>query len=52
MGAFSEVKNSIFLEGAKAPHHNYVGNSIIGQNSNLGSGTKIANLRFDKKQSN
>ena len=49
IGAFSEIKNSIFLEGAKAPHHNYVGDSIIGQNSNLGSGTKIANLRFDKK---
>ena len=49
IGAFSEVKNSIFLEGAKAPHHNYVGDSIIGENSNLGSGTKIANLRFDKR---
>ena len=49
IGAFSEIKNSIFLEGAKAPHHNYVGDSIIGQNSNLGSGTKIANLRFDKR---
>jgi len=48
IGAFSEIKNSIFLKGAKAPHHNYVGDSIIGANSNLGSGTKIANLRFDK----
>jgi bifunctional UDP-N-acetylglucosamine pyrophosphorylase/glucosamine-1-phosphate N-acetyltransferase len=26
-----------------------VGDSIIGNNSNLGSGTKIANLRLDKK---
>ena len=34
---------------AKAPHHNYVGDSIVGKNSNLGSGTKIANLRLDKK---
>ena len=49
IGASTEVKNSIFLKGAKAPHHNYVGDSIIGEESNLGSGTKIANLRFDKK---
>ncbi len=49
IGASTEVKNSIFLKGAKAPHHNYVGDSIIGEGSNLGSGTKIANLRFDKK---
>ncbi len=49
IGAATEVKNTIFLKGAKAPHHNYVGDSIIGEQSNLGSGTKIANLRFDKK---
>ena len=49
IGASTEVKNTIFLKGAKAPHHNYVGDSIIGERSNLGSGTKIANLRFDKK---
>ena len=47
-GAASEVKNSIIMEGAKVPHHNYVGDSIIGRNVNLGSGTKIANLRLDK----
>ena len=49
IGASSEVKNSIMMFGAKAPHHNYVGDSIIGKESNLGSGTKIANLRLDKK---
>ncbi len=49
IGASTEVKNTIFLKGAKAPHHNYVGDSIIGEDTNLGSGTKIANLRFDKK---
>ena len=36
------------MKGAKIPHHNYVGDSIIGRNVNLGSGTKIANLRLDK----
>ena len=50
VGASTEIKNSILLKNAKAPHHNYVGDSIIGENSNLGSGTKIANLRFDKEE--
>ena len=50
VGASTEVKNSILMKGSKAPHHNYVGDSIIGEDSNLGSGTKIANLRFDKKE--
>ena len=50
VGASSEIKNSILFENAKAPHHNYVGDSIIGKNCNLGSGTKIANLRLDKKE--
>ena len=49
VGASTEIKNSILMKGAKAPHHNYVGDSIIGDNSNLGSGTKIANLRLDKE---
>ena len=52
VGAASEIKNSILFEGAKAPHHNYVGDSILGKNCNLGSGTKVANLRLDKKEVN
>ena len=47
VGTASEVKNSILMERAKAPHHNYVGDSILGRDCNLGSGTKIANLRHD-----
>jgi len=49
IGASSEIKNSIFFHGACAPHHNYVGDSIIGERCNLGAGTKIANVRLDKK---
>ena len=49
VGSASEVKNSIIMDGSKAPHHNYIGDSIIGKNCNFGSGTKIANLRLDKK---
>lgn len=47
VGNASEVKNSILMEGAKAPHHNYVGDSVLGRDTNLGSGTKVANLRLD-----
>jgi bifunctional UDP-N-acetylglucosamine pyrophosphorylase/glucosamine-1-phosphate N-acetyltransferase len=37
------------MRGSKIPHHNYIGDSIIGEGCNLGAGTKIANLRLDKK---
>jgi len=49
IGAAVEVKNSIIMNGTKIPHHNYVGDSVIGERCNLGAGTKIANLRLDKK---
>ena len=49
IGAAVEVKNSIIMKGSKIPHHNYVGDSVIGEQCNLGAGTKIANLRLDKK---
>jgi bifunctional UDP-N-acetylglucosamine pyrophosphorylase/glucosamine-1-phosphate N-acetyltransferase len=49
IGAAVEVKNSIIMKGSKLPHHNYVGDSIIGERCNFGAGTKIANLRLDKK---
>ncbi len=44
LGHASEAKNSIFLENAHAPHFAYVGDSILGQNTNLGAGTKLSNL--------
>lgn len=43
----SEIKNSVLRENSAAPHFNYVGDSYIGQGSNLGAGTKTANLRND-----
>ncbi len=49
IGSAVEVKNSIIMKGSKIPHHNYVGDSIIGEECNLGAGTKIANLKLDKK---
>ncbi len=46
VGHATEVKHSIFLDDAKAGHFAYLGDSIIGNNVNLGAGTKCANLRF------
>ena len=37
------------LKGSAAPHFNYVGDSVVGQNVNLGGGTMLANYRFDAK---
>ncbi|TXT58075.1 MAG: Bifunctional protein GlmU [Promethearchaeota archaeon] len=45
----SEVKNSIILSDTAVPHFNYIGDSIICENVNLGAGTKVANLRLDEK---
>ena len=35
------------MPGAKAPHFNYVGDSILGMDVNLGAGCKLSNLRND-----
>jgi bifunctional UDP-N-acetylglucosamine pyrophosphorylase/glucosamine-1-phosphate N-acetyltransferase len=37
------------MNGTKIPHLSYVGDSIIGENCNLGAGTITANIRFDEK---
>lgn len=47
IGHATEVKHSLFLEGACAPHFNYVGDSILGNNINLGAGFVCSNYRFD-----
>jgi bifunctional UDP-N-acetylglucosamine pyrophosphorylase/glucosamine-1-phosphate N-acetyltransferase len=49
IGNACEVKNSIILNNSNIPHQNYIGDSIIGENCNIGAGSKVANLRLDKK---
>ena len=46
VGHTTEMKGSIMLDGAKAPHFAYVGDSILGKDVNLGAGTKLANLKM------
>ncbi len=50
IGANTEVKRAIFLPGARAPHLNYVGDSILGAEVNLGAGTILSNFRHDGRE--
>jgi UDP-N-acetylglucosamine diphosphorylase / glucose-1-phosphate thymidylyltransferase / UDP-N-acetylgalactosamine diphosphorylase / glucosamine-1-phosphate N-acetyltransferase / galactosamine-1-phosphate N-acetyltransferase len=47
VGANTEIKRAILLPKAKAPHLNYVGDSILGAHVNLGAGTVLSNFRHD-----
>ena len=50
IGNAVEVKNSIIMKSTDIPHHNYIGDSVIGEECNFGAGTKIANLRLDEAE--
>ena len=49
IGNAVEIKNSLILDNTTIGHLSYVGDSIIGKKCNFGAGTKVANLRLDKK---
>jgi len=44
-----EVKNSVLMADTSVGHLSYVGDSVLGQNVNLGAGTTTANLRHDER---
>ncbi|OHA42085.1 MAG: hypothetical protein A3H68_03210 [Candidatus Taylorbacteria bacterium RIFCSPLOWO2_02_FULL_46_40] len=50
IGHASEVSNSVFLNGSRAPHFAFVGHSILGNGVNLGAGTKLSNLKVTMKE--
>ena len=50
VGHATEIKNSVLLPGSKAPHFNYVGDSILGMGVNLGAGAKLSNMRNDGRE--
>ena len=50
IGNSSEVKNSVMMDGAQAPHFNYVGDSVLGKRAHLGAGAVCSNLRSDGKR--
>ncbi len=48
VGHTTELKASVMLDGAKAGHFAYLGDSILGRDVNLGAGTKLANLKLTR----
>jgi len=48
-GTFVEIKNSTVGAGSKVPHLSYVGDTDIGEGSNLGAGTITANYDGKRK---
>jgi acetyltransferase-like isoleucine patch superfamily enzyme len=50
VGANTEIKRGVLFPGAKAPHLNYVGDSMLGAGVNLGAGTILSNFRHDGRE--
>lgn len=46
LGHTTEMKHSVMLDDAKAGHFAYIGDSVLGNRTNLGAGTKLANLKI------
>ncbi|OYT41621.1 glucose-1-phosphate thymidylyltransferase [Candidatus Pacearchaeota archaeon ex4484_26] len=45
----SETKNSLIMDNSNAAHLSYIGDSILGENCNLGAGTILSNLSLSEK---
>lgn len=50
VGNFIEVNRTVMKAGAKSKHVSYLGDAIIGEKSNIGAGTVIANYDGFNKQ--
>lgn len=48
VGHATEVKHSIILARAALAHLNYIGDSVVGSDSNISGGATMANWRFDR----
>lgn len=51
LGHASEFKSTIMLDGSHAPHFNYLGDSVLGNNVNLGAGTILSNYKISADKS-
>lgn len=49
LGHATEIKNSLLLDEVKAGHFAYIGDSVLGNQVNLGAGVKLANLKLNPK---
>lgn len=48
IGQASEIKGSVLFNATKVPHLSYIGDSVLGENVNIGCGTITANFRHDE----
>jgi carbonic anhydrase/acetyltransferase-like protein (isoleucine patch superfamily) len=48
IGHASEVARSVILQDCMIPRFNYVGSSVLGRGVNLGGGTQLASMRYDR----
>ena len=49
VGNFVETKKSLLKSGVKAGHLTYLGDSVVGENSNIGAGTITCNYDGEEK---
>jgi len=49
IGSSVEIKNSVIGDGTKISHLSYFGDSVLGDNINIGAGTIAANIRHDRR---
>ena len=49
IGTFVETKNAKIGNGSKVPHLSYIGDATVGEGSNIGAGTIVANYDGVKK---
>ncbi|HZD13459.1 MAG TPA: hypothetical protein VE177_08085, partial [Candidatus Binatus sp.] len=49
VGFSNEIKNSVLMDQANVGHLSFIGDSILGRESQIGAGTITANVRFDKR---
>ncbi|MBQ9145528.1 MAG: UDP-N-acetylglucosamine pyrophosphorylase [Clostridia bacterium] len=49
VGHATELKNALLFDEAKAPHFNYVGDSILGYRAHIGAGVICSNVRLDHR---
>jgi bifunctional UDP-N-acetylglucosamine pyrophosphorylase / glucosamine-1-phosphate N-acetyltransferase len=49
VGNFVEIKNSRLASGVKASHLSYLGDTVVGENTNIGAGTITCNYDGEKK---
>lgn len=48
VGNSCELKNVLMFNGAKAPHFNYLGDTVMGYNSHIGAGVICSNLKLNE----